>query len=114
MTTAASVEAHLAPDAPAALRPGFGARLLLGGVRTYRRLTAGRPSPCRFFPSCSAYALEALEVHGAGHGTWLTARRLGRCRPGGGHGIDLVPPRPDAASAHTSRSPDRDARRKAN
>ena len=60
-------------------------------VRAYRRLTAGRPSPCRFDPSCSAYALDALEGHGAVRGSWLTARRIARCHPWGGHGWDPVP-----------------------
>jgi uncharacterized protein len=67
------------------------ARGLTGVVRGYRRLTAGRPSPCRFDPSCSTYALEALERHGAARGTWLTIRRLGRCHPWGGTGWDPVP-----------------------
>lgn len=69
------------------------ARVLHTSVRGYRRLTAGRPSPCRFDPSCSMYALEALERHGAGHGTWLTVRRLARCHPWGGIGWDPVPER---------------------
>jgi uncharacterized protein len=60
-------------------------------VRGYRRLTAGRPSPCRFDPSCSTYALEALERHGAARGSWLTLRRLVRCHPWGGMGFDPVP-----------------------
>lgn len=60
-------------------------------VRGYQRITAGRPSPCRYVPSCSTYALEALEQHGAARGTWLTLRRLGRCHPWGGHGLDPVP-----------------------
>jgi uncharacterized protein len=60
-------------------------------VRSYQRLRAGRVAPCRFYPSCSAYALEALEIHGAVRGTWLAARRILRCRPLGPHGIDLVP-----------------------
>jgi len=60
-------------------------------VRAYRRLTAGRPSPCRFDPSCSTYALEALERHGAARGSWLTIRRLARCHPWGGVGWDPVP-----------------------
>ena len=60
-------------------------------VRGYRRLTAGRPSPCRFDPSCSTYALEALERHGAARGSWLTLRRLVRCHPWGGMGWDPVP-----------------------
>lgn len=60
-------------------------------VRGYQRVVAGRPSPCRFDPSCSSYALEALERHGALRGTWLTLRRLVRCHPWGGHGWDPVP-----------------------
>ncbi|MFP4511590.1 MAG: membrane protein insertion efficiency factor YidD [Acidimicrobiales bacterium] len=68
-------------------------RALLWLVRTYQHLRAGRPSPCRFFPSCSSYALEALETHGAGRGAWLATRRICRCHPWGGHGIDLVPER---------------------
>jgi uncharacterized protein len=62
-------------------------------VRGYRRLTAGRPSPCRFDPTCSAYALEALEQHGAARGSWLTVRRIVRCHPWGGRGWDPVPER---------------------
>jgi uncharacterized protein len=62
-------------------------------VRGYRRLTSGRPSPCRFDPSCSTYALEALEGHGALRGSWLTIRRLARCHPWGGLGWDPVPDR---------------------
>lgn len=67
------------------------AKVLHLAVRGYRKLTAGRISPCRFDPSCSAYALEALERHGALRGSWLTIRRLGRCHPWGGHGWDPVP-----------------------
>jgi putative membrane protein insertion efficiency factor len=64
---------------------------LLLAVRGYRRVAAGRPSPCRFDPTCSAYALEALAGHGAVRGTWLTVRRIARCHPWGGHGWDPVP-----------------------
>ena len=46
---------------------------------------------CRYHPTCSAYALEALERHGAFKGTWLAARRVLRCHPLGGSGIDNVP-----------------------
>ncbi|QQR68248.1 MAG: membrane protein insertion efficiency factor YidD [Alphaproteobacteria bacterium] len=47
---------------------------------------------CRFAPSCSAYALEALEQHGPWRGLLLTLRRIGRCHPWGGSGFDPVPP----------------------
>jgi putative membrane protein insertion efficiency factor len=67
------------------------ARVLHLGVRGYRRLFAGRPSPCRFDPSCSTYALEALERHGALRGSWLSLRRILRCHPWGGMGWDPVP-----------------------
>lgn len=46
---------------------------------------------CRFYPSCSQYALEAIQKHGAGAGTWLALRRLIRCHPGDPGGVDLVP-----------------------
>jgi len=46
---------------------------------------------CRFHPTCSAYSLEALEKHGAVKGLWLTIRRIARCHPWGGSGIDNVP-----------------------
>ncbi len=46
---------------------------------------------CRFQPTCSHYAAEAIEAHGAGRGAWLAVRRLARCRPGGGSGYDPVP-----------------------
>ena len=49
------------------------------------------PPTCRFMPSCSEYAIEALEKHGAIKGGWLAAKRLGRCHPLGGHGYDPVP-----------------------
>ena len=62
-------------------------------VRGYQWLFAWRVSPCRYVPSCSTYALEALEAHGFIRGSWLSLRRLGRCHPWGGHGWDPVPPR---------------------
>ena len=49
------------------------------------------PPACRFTPSCSEYAIEAVRLHGAVAGSVLAARRIGRCRPGGGHGYDPVP-----------------------
>ena len=70
------------------------ARVFAWWIRLYQTLRAGRPSPCRFFPSCSAYALEAVEVHGAVRGGALAVRRVCRCHPWGAHGIDLVPEAP--------------------
>ena len=67
------------------------ARVLRVLVRAYQVVFSGRPSHCRYLPTCSAYAVEALERHGALRGTWLTARRLSRCHPLGGYGVDLVP-----------------------
>ena len=66
-------------------------RVLVVLVRGYQLLRTGRVSPCRFTPTCSAYAIEAVERHGALRGASLTARRLGRCRPGGPSGYDPVP-----------------------
>ena len=61
-------------------------------IRAYQAVRAGRPSPCRYWPTCSQYALEALEAHGAARGTWLTVRRLLRCHPWATRsGVDLVP-----------------------
>jgi uncharacterized protein len=68
-------------------------RALLAVIRIYQGWRSGRLSPCRFYPSCSAYASEAVEEHGAGRGSLLALRRLARCHPLGGRGIDLVPPR---------------------
>jgi putative membrane protein insertion efficiency factor len=70
--------------------------LLSAPVRAYRAaLSPLMPNACRFTPSCSAYALEALHQHGPVKGLWLTARRLARCHPftwlGGSSGFDPVP-----------------------
>ena len=77
---------------PVSMNPAV--RLAHAGVRAYQYLRAGRPSPCRFEPSCSGYALGALERHGALRGGWLTVRRLSRCHPWGGMGWDPVPAAP--------------------
>jgi putative membrane protein insertion efficiency factor len=64
----------------------------------------GRPSPCRFTPSCSSYAVEALQVHGSARGLWLTVRRLARCHPFGPSGWDPVPqPEQVPDSSHSLR-----------
>ena len=73
--------------------PGPLARSLLLPVRAYRRWLSPLLGPrCRFAPSCSAYAVEALQVHGAGRGSWLAVRRIARCHPFHPGGHDPVPP----------------------
>ncbi|MQA33443.1 membrane protein insertion efficiency factor YidD [Modestobacter roseus] len=73
---------------------GSPARALLAAVRFYQRaISPVFPPRCRFHPSCSAYAVEALEVHGAGRGTWLAFRRLARCASWHPGGADFVPER---------------------
>lgn len=63
-------------------------------VWLYQRLVGPwKPPTCRFHPTCSSYALEALRVHGAVRGTWLTVRRLLRCHPLCEPGVDPVPER---------------------
>lgn len=61
-------------------------------LMAYRKVVSPLYGPvCRFFPSCSAYALEAVTVHGAVKGSWLALRRLGRCHPWNAGGVDHVP-----------------------
>lgn len=70
-------------------------RMLVLIVRAYQRLVSPLLMPhCRFFPSCSAYALDALTTHGARRGGWLALRRLGRCHPWHPGGYDPVPEAP--------------------
>ena len=67
-------------------------RVLIGLVKGYRLLISPMlPPSCRFYPTCSEYAVEALSQHGALKGGWLTLRRLGRCHPFCAGGIDPVP-----------------------
>ncbi|MEO8162206.1 MAG: membrane protein insertion efficiency factor YidD [Ilumatobacteraceae bacterium] len=66
-------------------------RFLLRTISWYQGLRPGHPSPCRFYPSCSTYAQEAIETYGARHGCALMVRRLSRCRPFGPSGFDPVP-----------------------
>ncbi|HEX6498483.1 MAG TPA: membrane protein insertion efficiency factor YidD [Micromonosporaceae bacterium] len=65
-------------------------------IVAYRRwISPAMPARCRFYPSCSAYALEAVAVHGPARGVWLTIRRLLRCQPFHPGGYDPVPPPTD-------------------
>jgi uncharacterized protein len=98
---------------PVTTRPmGPAARLAFLAVRGYQQVTAGRPTPCRYVPTCSMYALDAYELHGFWRGTWLTARRIGRCHPWASSGWDPVPA-PTASAGHGRLfSPARRSRRK--
>jgi len=74
----------------------FAVALLSAPIHVYRVLVSPLlPKSCRFTPSCSAYALEALALHGPVKGLWLTVKRLARCHPiswlGGSSGFDPVP-----------------------
>jgi uncharacterized protein len=75
------------------------ARVLVLPIRVYQLLVSPLLGPrCRFYPSCSTYAVEALQRHGALRGSWLAVRRLARCHPWNPGGPDPVPPaRPVAA-----------------
>jgi putative membrane protein insertion efficiency factor len=68
-------------------------RALLRLIGFYSRaVSPALPARCRFYPTCSAYAAEAIARHGAGRGTWLAVRRLAKCAPWHPGGVDLVPP----------------------
>lgn len=76
-------------------------RALLASIAFYSRaISPALPPRCRFYPTCSAYATEAVELHGAGRGTWLTLRRIAKCAPWHPGGLDLVPGSP-RYSAHS-------------
>ena len=74
------------------------ARILMVPIRAWRLISVHLPPRCRFHPSCSQYALEALTLHGAGRGSWLAIRRVGRCHPWHDGGLDPVP-RPNVRSS---------------
>jgi putative membrane protein insertion efficiency factor len=70
---------------------------LLAAVRFYQRaISPALPPRCRFYPTCSAYAVEAIERHGAARGTWLALKRLAKCAPWHPGGVDPVPERAPA------------------
>ncbi|UZN03368.1 membrane protein insertion efficiency factor YidD [Cellulomonas sp. S1-8] len=74
---------------------------LLGLLWLYQRLISPwTPPTCRFYPSCSQYAVVAVRRHGALRGGWLAARRVARCHPWNPGGVDDVPPSRDAHHSH--------------
>ncbi len=80
-------------------------RVLLAGIRFYSRaISPALPPRCRFHPTCSAYAAQAVERHGAARGTWLALRRLAKCAPWHPGGVDLVPEAPGTVEAGRSSS----------
>lgn len=85
---------HSAPPAAAdSTRGSIGpvGRLLRGFIRLYQLFPLPGPGRCRFAPTCSAYAYEAIAIHGAARGSVLAARRIGRCHPFNAGGVDPVP-----------------------
>jgi len=92
--------------------------ILIFGIRLYRWLISplksvlfGPLGRCRFNPSCSRYALEAIQNHGAWSGIWLALKRLGRCHPWGGCGEDPVPGKVQHFSAFSDLRAQRSAHR---
>lgn len=76
------------------LKPSLIAYLLLGIVHFYRYAISPLLGPrCRFYPTCSQYALDAIRIHGGIKGGWLTIKRISRCHPLSEGGDDPVPPR---------------------
>ena len=74
----------------------LGTKLALLAIRVYQGFFSPlMPLGCRFYPTCSHYAAEAIEKHGAARGSWLAAKRILRCRPFGAGGYDPVPERED-------------------
>lgn len=88
---AVDASAGVRPAAAAERRPGPLARLLLLLIAGYRWTSRFRRPACRFHPTCSTYAVEAIERHGALRGGGLALRRLGRCHPWNPGGVDHVP-----------------------
>ncbi|ESQ79916.1 membrane protein insertion efficiency factor YidD [Asticcacaulis sp. YBE204] len=73
---------------------GIYAKAVMTGLRAYKlTLSPFIGQACRFLPTCSEYTAQAMIVHGPVKGSWMGVKRICRCRPGGGHGYDPVPPK---------------------
>jgi hypothetical protein len=84
---------HALPSGQTSLTSTRTARALMALIRGYQSARAGRPTGCRYLPTCSEYATEAIDRYGPARGSLLAARRIARCGPWGGHGIDPAPER---------------------
>jgi len=72
--------------------PSPAARVLMGAVRAYQKaLSPAMGGNCRYYPSCSEYGYDAIRLHGAGRGSWMAVKRIGRCHPFHEGGYDPVP-----------------------
>ena len=79
------------------------AKVLVGAIGLYRRfLSPLLPPACRFYPTCSEYAMEAIRTHGAARGAWLGFLRLMRCQPFAKGGYDPVPGAAESGRQHRS------------
>ena len=86
-------EPHAHPSGQVSPSSSRIARALTALIHGYQSARAGRPTGCRYLPTCSEYAAEAIDRHGPARGSLLATRRIARCGPWGGHGIDPVPER---------------------
>ena len=88
------VEVHIAHEDTAGVGGRSAtAKFLTSLIHGYQAARSGRPTGCRYLPTCSEYAVEALDAHGSARGSLLAVRRIARCGPWGGHGFDPVPER---------------------